>query len=98
MKIRQGDVVLRKVTSFPDGLTEKDKVIALGELTGHKHRFDSEAVCVFKDKENTQYVDVKQESELIHEEHANLKVPKGKYVVVVQREVDLLGEVRQVMD
>lgn len=98
MKLRQGDVLLREVKEFPDGLEEKDKVLALGEVTGHKHRFESEAVAVFIDKKGNQFADVQQESDLIHEEHAKLKVPKGKYAVVPQREVDLLGEVRQVMD
>jgi len=98
MKIRQGDVLLTKISKLPKGLVKKDKVIALGEVTGHSHRFESEAVCVFKDKKGKQYVDVQQEAELVHEEHENLQIPKGKYVVSPQREVDLLGQVRQVMD
>ena len=30
--------------------------------------------------------------------NVNLQIPKGKYKVLLQREVDLLGQVRQVMD
>ena len=98
MKIRQGDVMLVKIDKLPNNVTEKDKTIAYGEVTGHSHRFENEAVTVFKDAKDVQYVDVQQESTLIHEEHAHAQVPKGIYEVRIQREVDLLGEVRQVAD
>jgi len=36
--------------------------------------------------------------ELVHEEHESLMLPVGNARVLVQRELDLLGEVRQVLD
>ena len=98
MKIRQGDVMLVKIAELPKNVTEKDKTLAYGEVTGHSHRFENETVTVFKDANEQQYVQVEQESTLIHEEHAHAQVPKGIYEVRLQREVDLLGEVRQVAD
>jgi len=98
MKIRQGDVLLIEIDKLPANLIEKDKTLAYGEVTGHSHRFENSAVCVFKDAKEQQYVQVEEESTLIHEEHAYAQVPKGIYEVRIQREVDLLGEVRQVLD
>ena len=98
MKIRQGDVLLVKIDKLPTNLVKKDNIIAYGEVTGHKHQFLNNQVSVFKNKDEQQYVDVQQEAVLQHEEHAHLKVPKGIYQVIIQRELDLLGEVRQVLD
>ena len=95
---RQGDVALVKITKLPKKLVEKDKVLALGETTGHKHQFVSQSVQVFRDNKNNQFVDVKQDSELVHEEHHKLQIPKGKYKVVLQREFDLVSGTRQVLD
>jgi hypothetical protein len=95
---RQGDVLLIKLDELPSGLVLKDKVLAYGEVTGHKHRFESEQVCVFKDGQEQQFVKVEKTSPLLHEEHGTINVPKGVYRVVLQRELDLLGVVRQVLD
>lgn len=98
---RQGDVFLVEVKSFPDGLKEKDKILAYGEVSGHHHRFDNgnKQVLVFADDERQQFVQVNKKSTLIHEEHQNLEIPKGKYKVVMQREYDLLSDhIRQVLD
>jgi len=98
MKIRQGDVLLISIDKLPSKVVEKDKTLAYGEVTGHSHRFENSAVCVFKDASERQFVQVEQESTLIHEEHAHAQVPVGIYEVRIQREVDLLGEVRTVLD
>jgi len=99
MLIRQGDVFLKKINELPKELKQKeDKIIAWGEVTGHKHRFESDNVLVLVDNEGKQYVDVKQESELVHEEHKNLVIPKGLYEVIIQRELDIIEGVRQVVD
>ena len=36
--IRQGDVLLVEVDSIPNGEESSDGVLALGEVTGHKHK------------------------------------------------------------
>jgi hypothetical protein len=95
---RQGDVLLREVTKLPNGLVEKNKILAYGEATGHHHRFESVQVQVFKDDNGKQFVEVKEPSKLVHEEHAELEIPKGTYVVVTQREFDVIQGIRQVID
>lgn len=99
MIIRQGDVVLVKIDKAPGGLVEKDKILARGETTGHTHRFESEQATVLLDRNNnTQYVALAGDCELIHEEHKNVLVPRGVYKVVPQREYDILEGARMVMD
>lgn len=96
---RQGDLLIVQITRMPKGLEEKDKVLALGESTNHKHQFISPQVQVFRDNNNQQFIQVKQKSQLLHEEHAVLEVPRGRYKVVLQREFDILSDqVRTVMD
>jgi hypothetical protein len=97
--LRQGDVMLIQISRMPRGLEEKDKVLALGEKTNHKHQFLSPQVQVFRDNNNQQFIQVKQKSQLLHEEHAVLDVPRGKYRVRLQREFDILqDQIRTVMD
>ena len=100
MEIRQGDVLLRKINTLPKGLKEKNKILAYGEITGHHHRFRENLQCVsvFADEQGKQFCDVKSEAVLEHEDHAHLKVPEGKYEVIIQREFDLIEGVRSVCD
>ena len=100
MIIRQGDVLLRKIKELPKGIKVKDKILALGEGTGHSHRFDASNpnAIVFIDTDGKQYVQLVETSELIHEEHENVMIPEGNYEVIQQREYDVLQGIRQVMD
>ena len=97
-QIRQGDVLLRRISKLPNDLKEKNKILAYGEVTGHKHQFNSEQVLVFEDEQRNQFIDVKEKAELLHEEHKNVLVPKGKYEVFLQREYDLVVGIRSVTD
>lgn len=96
--IRQGDVLLERIDSLPKNIKEKDKVLALGEATGHSHRFESSTAKVFVDNNGKQFVETEQETELIHEEHENIVVPAGVWAVRQQREYDIQEGVRQVLD
>jgi hypothetical protein len=91
-------VLLKEVKSLPKKLTKKNKVLAFGEVTGHKHQFLSAQVLVYETPEKKQFVEVNQDAELLHEEHKPINIQKGKYEVVIQREFDLVQGVRQVMD
>ena|SRR3990167_8461613 len=96
---RQGDVGIIEIDKLPANLVKKDSVIALGELTGHKHQFRSKQVQVFADESGQQFVEVKQASPLLHEEHDQLEVPKGVYRIAMQRELDLIKQTqKQVLD
>jgi hypothetical protein len=104
---RQGDVLLRKIPKLPSNLKEKDKVLALGEVTGHRHRFaekqelvekqrPEENTIVFTDEDGKQFVQVvSPEAVLEHEEHDNITVPQGDYEVIIQREHDAIAEYKK---
>ena len=96
--IRQGDVLLVPIVKMPEDVKEKNKILAYGEVTGHKHQFLSEQVSVFKSKENKQFVTADADVELVHEEHNVVQVPKGIYEVIIQREFDIADNIRQVLD
>jgi len=98
MQIRQGDILLEKIEKLPNGLKEKDKTLALGEVTGHSHRFENSNARVFIDKSGQQYCQLQKPCELVHEEHKNLIIPEGFWRVINAREFDLSGAVRNVMD
>ena len=95
---RQGDILLISIESLPENLKEKDKTIAEGETHGHSHKFTSEQVQVFEDDSGNQFVEIQQESKLIHEEHAELAISEGTYFVVQQREFDILDGLSNVQD
>jgi len=95
---RQGECFLIEIDNLPKGLKEKNKVLAEGETTGHKHLLNGQ-VQVFADSTGQQFVNVEAPSRLVHEEHQELEIPVGKFKVVLQREYDLLSEsIRQVLD
>lgn len=103
---RQGDVLLRPIQLLPPGLKRKDRVLAYGEITGHKHQFlETEQVLVFEDEKKNQFVSVlADQAVLTHEEHKPQTLPKGDYEVILQREFDPLADsqnreaIRKVMD
>lgn len=95
---RQGDVLLYPIDMIPKGLSEDQSgIVAYGEMTGHNHRFTGKTVQVYKSdspqtlslasgeyKADT-FVDVKGESEIVHQEHNTLTIPEGKYAVVIEQ-------------
>lgn len=94
---RQGDVLLVP-TQKVEGAVEKGKaVLALGEVSGHSHRFN-EAQFVSGPDGLAQTVILEKPTELIHEEHDTQTIPAGKYQVVIQRRVNVLGEIKRVLD
>lgn len=98
-QIRQGEVLLVRVEKLPEGLQEKDTILAHGEMTGHKHQLVGKHVQVFTDKTGTQFVENRDgTTQLVHEEHHILKIPVGAFRVQIARELDIVGEVRKVTD
>lgn len=95
--IRHGDVILQK-TEKVLGKQEKaeETILAEGEVTGHAHRLSGSLLV--SEFEGQRFVELEDDGVLSHEEHDPLTIPRGKYQVLLQREVDLAGEVRQVMD
>ena len=91
MKARQGDLLIVKVESIPEGVKpKKDRVLAEGEATGHMHELDSGDVYELGD---TLYFRVPEESTatLKHQEHKEIAFGPGEYQVIRQREYEPRG-------
>lgn len=98
---RQGDVLIRQIAALPKGLKKaKDKTLALGEATGHSHRFaDSSLVEVFLASDGMKYLQVLSSAPLIHEEHREIVILPGTYKVEIEREYDYADlEIKKVVD
>ena len=99
MNIRQGDVMLSPVMEIKGNLiAKKEKILAYGEVTGHKHTLRGDAKF-YENGDGQVLIEIGKEGAILeHEEHDNLIIPKGKYAVILQREFDIVEGVRQVMD
>jgi len=92
---RQGDVLITRIESLPEGLSKVDRaILAFGEVTGHSHTIHRGATA-FSLKPQNQVdelttADYLQVDELIasvtHEEHIAVQLPKGTYKVLRQVE------------
>ena len=101
--IRQGDVLLRPLSSRPTvkGNRVIDGVLARGEVTGHAHRLSTlEGIERYDLGEGRQLLFVDGEGvSLVHEEHLPVSLPIGDYEVVIDQEYDYISEMkRQVQD
>lgn len=87
---RQGDIFLDQIAEIPKAAKAEAPaervVLALGEATGHAHAFYGRGVTMFRADDGGVFIDVKEPSDLKHEEHKTVRVPKGKYRVIRQRE------------
>lgn len=86
MMKRQGDLLILKVKSIPaDAVKSDNRILAEGEVTGHRHELDSGEVY---EKNGVLYFRVGegQTVRLDHAEHKTLNFDAGEYKVVRQRE------------
>jgi hypothetical protein len=104
--IRQGDVALVSVRSIPADAIEqpikgKKLILALGEATGHHHRFEfldqTQNIKLYVAAGGARYIDVSAPSDLLHEEHSTARVPAGKWLLPQQTEYSP-QELRRVQD
>ena len=104
--IRQGDVCLVRVKAIPKDavkqpITGNKVILALGEATGHHHRFEfldtSHNVKLYSGAGGARYLDVSAPSDLLHEEHSTARVPAGKWLLPTQVEYTP-AELRRVAD
>jgi hypothetical protein len=93
--IRQGDVILVSVKAIPKDAVEQEikgnkVVLALGEATGHHHRFEfmdtSHNVKLYVAHGGERYIHVTAPASLLHEEHSTANVPVGKWFLPSQVE------------
>jgi len=102
IQFRQGDVLIRSVTSIPASAHPKARdqgrvVLAYGEVTGHAHAIDDALAEMFEKKDGTLYLKAGGDVALRHEEHATITLPQGVYEIVHQREYSP-EEIRRVAD
>lgn len=98
MIYRQGDILLKPIRIIPKRAKKKNLILAEGETTGHLHQFIDSVNVTCYELNNQQYIDVINQSDLVHNEHDTLSINIGKYKCVRQREVDLSNEIRRVED
>lgn len=99
---RHGDVIIRRIdTEIPENAASwrdpKDgrMILAYGEVTGHAHAVIGDADLLEIPAEITErtiadiekYLDVREGgAQVVHEEHATIHLPPGRYAIVRQRE------------
>ena len=106
MLYRHGDILLKKVSSLPKGLSEVKHqgsfVVAEGEHTGHKHLLTipkMEMMKVYRDETGGMWVELREQAVMTHEEHKQIEIAPDFYQVTNEREFDYaLQSVRQVLD
>jgi hypothetical protein len=102
-KIRQGDVLLIPIAKRPEGsIRIPGLMVARGEATGHHHQFAAQSqVELYRHGEDL-FVHVEKPAVLQHEEHRAVferkTVPAGEFQLLIQQELDLLGQVKRVTD
>ena len=97
---RHGDCFLKEVDTIPAKVKKiGGTTIAKGEITGHHHTFRGNQVQILETPEQQKYIDVNQDSALEHQEHDTITVKKGKYILLMEREINPIEEkIQQVLD
>jgi hypothetical protein len=100
---RQGDVLIRRITTVPADTTAIPReggriVLAHGEVTGHAHAIaESTASFVVHNETLRRYLKVDKAVCLDHEEHDPIRLPRGNYEITIQKEYRPM-DVRNVAD
>ena len=82
--IWQGDLLLvrGKISGAAVGMTRK--IVATGELTGHKHVLTGDGILLEDGKRL--FVQANAATTMTHDEHPAVSIPAGDYLVRRQRE------------
>ena len=101
--VRQGDVMLFKVSALPKGAvevkTKGDVILAHGEVTGHAHRIkqtEKPSARLF-DVGAERYLQIAERVALTHEEHSAIFLEAGIYRQAFQFE-DKRAAIQRVAD
>ena len=90
---QQGDVLLKLVAGLPQGVkavsaTAGRYILAEGEATGHAHAVLVCPAVKMYERGGTLYLQVTEETEVVHEEHHKQTVAPGVYEIGRVVEVD----------
>lgn len=89
--MRQGDVLLIKMPknfAIPEKaqlVGTENVILAYGEVTGHKHQIKDTTTSLYE-WQGDQLVQVREATQLVHEEHSCVYLEPGVYKRVLQRE------------
>ena len=90
---RHGDLLIKQIDHIPPSAHRLSTcIIAEGEVTGHNHKlYGSHQVYGTHSSQNHRiivptYFQAKEEISLKHQEHNTLKISKGNYVILHERE------------
>jgi hypothetical protein len=93
---RHGDIGISPLKELPSNLkTLKTNVLAYGEQTGHKHQLlekTENQFDILEDEKGQMYLNIKQPTDLVHEEHKTITIEKGLYFISHEREYDYATE------
>lgn len=102
---RHGDLSFRRIESLPENLKpKKDRVLALGEHTGHKHVITVDRpetnLELFTGADGKTYLSIKGGTATVtHEEHKPITFMPGFYQMDLEQEFDYaLKSIRTVQD
>ena len=93
-KYQSGDVII-KSTTVPKkewGKKVNHLILQQSDISQHAHVVKGKAVLYSTAKTDEFYLDVIENSKVIHEEHKEIKLPKGKYFVYGVKEYDPFEE------
>lgn len=97
LNYRQGDVLLSSSNLPSKAVPESTLIVAEGEATGHHHKLCGSTALIYT-VENDRYIVAKEPTILEHQEHKSITIPEGTYKIKIQRELDLMNQVRNVFD
>ena len=87
IQYRHGDVMLEQVPSLPSSATPtQGAILARGELTGHSHRIENAQAAQLFIHNGQTFVQIKQPTAIIHEEHRAIPLEAATYRYWMQRE------------
>ncbi len=90
---RQGDLLVKKVNVIPENAKmKKERVLAEGEATGHKHLLTGGSVYEAPFGALFFSIEANTSARLVHEEHAEITFTAGVYEVIRHREYDPFGQ------
>ena len=91
---RHGDLLLRQVDEIPESATQlSTNIIAHGE-NGNTHKLHG-SHQVYETPDNQMLFTAEQDVSLKHQEHNTLKISKGNYVVVHEREYNPFKNIQE---
>ena len=91
---RHGDLLIRQVKKIPESTTRvSTNIIAHGE-NGNTHQLHG-SHQVFETPDKQMYFQANQEISLEHQEHDTLKISKGNYVIIHEREHNPFKDIQE---